>query len=71
MIRTLTEVLKDADKAKDLQVLIGLWNEIARNKFRYPLVELNFANEHIRELALESNGEDIAKGRFYNALNEM
>ena len=71
MMRTLTEILKDADKATELQALIDLWNEIANNKYKYPLTELWFANEHIRELALKVKGADIAKGHFYHTLNEM
>ncbi len=71
MARTLTEILKDADKATDLQSLIDLWNEIANNKHKYPLVQIWYANEHIRELTLNINGADIAKGHFWNTLNEM
>jgi hypothetical protein len=71
MARTLTEILKDADEATDLQVLIDLWNEIANNKYKFPLTELWYANEHIRELALKVEGADIAKGHFYHTLNEM
>jgi hypothetical protein len=65
MVRTITEILKEADSTKDLQILINLWNEIVKNKKKYPLVKIWFANEHIRELALNSNGEDFSKGRFY------
>ena len=71
MARTLSEVLIDADKATELSELISLWNEIALNKYKYPLTQLWFANEHIRKLVLKSNGSDIEKGKFYHALNEM
>ena len=71
MARTLTEILKDADKATDLQALIGLWNEIANNKYKYPLVQIWYANEHIRELSLKVDGADIDKGHFWHTLNEM
>ena len=71
MKRTLTEILKDADKATELQVLIDLWNEIANNKKQYPLTEIWFANEYIRELALKSNGQDIEKGKFYYELKSQ
>jgi hypothetical protein len=71
MVRTITEILKEADSANKLQVLINLWNEIANNKKKYPLVEIWFANEHLRELVLNSDGEDFAKGRFYMHLNSQ
>lgn len=71
MARTLTEILKDADNATDLQQLINLWNEIAENKYEYPLVQIRFANEYISNLALKSNGCDLEKGKFYYTLSEM
>lgn len=71
MARTITEILKDAYSTNDLQSLINLWNEIANNKRQYPLTEIWFANEHIRELALKSNGQDIDKGKFYMELKSQ
>lgn len=71
MARTITEILVDADAAKYLQELIDLWNEIAKNKKQYPLNQIWFANEHIRELALKSRGADIHKGKFYLSLIGM
>lgn len=70
-VRTLSEILKDADDAKELNELIELWNEVANNKYKFPLIQIRFANEHIRELALKSNGTDIERGKFYLALKEM
>lgn len=71
MARTISEILIDADKSIGLQSLIDLWNEIAQNKYKYPLVEIRFANEHIRELALKCKGEDFEKGKFYMALKNQ
>jgi uncharacterized protein HemY len=71
MSRTITEILKEADVTNDLQGLINLWNEIVNNKKKYPLTQIWFANEHIRELALESNGQDIDKGKFYYELKSQ
>lgn len=71
MTRTITEILKEADSTDDLQGLIDLWNEIANNKKQYPLTEIWFANEHIRECALTSNGQDIDKGKFYMELKSQ
>lgn len=71
MARKLSEILIDADNAQNLESLIKFWNEIAENKYSYPLVEIRFANEHIRELALKVNGEDFEKGKFYMALKSQ
>lgn len=71
MARTLSEILKDADNTPDLQGLINLWNEIAENKYNYPLVQIRFANEYIGELALKSKGCDLEKGKFYFSLSQM
>ena len=71
MKRTLTEILKDADKANELQVLIDLWNEIANNKYNFSLVQIWYANEHIRNLALKVKCEDLDKGKFYTNLKNM
>ncbi len=47
-IRTITEILKEADASTDYRKIMALWNEeIIPNKKRYPLIELKFAHEHI------------------------
>jgi len=66
--RNITEILKDADKAQDVKYLIDLWNEIADNKYKFPIVEIRFANEHIRELFLRLNEYDLD---FYHCLEKM
>ena len=71
MSRTISEILKEADATNELQGLINLWNEIANNKKKYPLTQIWFANEYIRELALNSNGQDIDKGKFYTELKNQ
>lgn len=72
MARTITEILKEADAAKQLKQLINLWNEIANNKREYPLNQIYFANEHIRDLCLNSKGSDLVKNVFYKQLeNQM
>lgn len=70
-MRTITEILKESDFTRDLQSLINLWNEIANNKKKYPISEIWFANEHIRELALKSNGQYIDKCKFYYELKSQ
>ncbi len=69
--RSITDILKDADNATRLQQLIDLWNEIANNKYQYPLIQIFFANEHIRELVLKLNESDLEQGKFYIALAEQ
>jgi hypothetical protein len=70
-VRTITEILKDADATNDLQTLINLWNEIANDKRQYPLTQIDFAINHIAELTIKSNSSDIDKGKFYMALKTM
>jgi len=67
-MRNITEILKDADKAKELKSSIEFWNEIADNKYKFSLIEIRFANEHIRELILKLNDCDLD---FYNCLEKM
>jgi hypothetical protein len=71
MKRTFSDILKEADKAKDVESIIDLWNEIAINKLDYELEELFFATEHIRKLVLKSEGDYGKKNRFIAALDSM
>ena len=68
MARNINEILENANSVTELKELIDLWNEIANNKYSYSLVEIRSANEHIRKLALKSNGQDIDKAKFYHCL---
>ena len=70
-MRSITQILLEAEKAEELQALVDLWNEIVSNKKKYPLTQIWFANEKIRERCLIAEGADIEKGKFYNALKEM
>jgi hypothetical protein len=67
-IKNITE---KADKSKDLQSLIEVWNELANNKYSYSLGQIRVANKHIQQLALKVEGSDLEKCKFYYALNEM
>lgn len=69
MERSTDEILKQATATSKLQELIDLWNEVVKNKYKYSLVNIKFAREHIMELALKADGEDIDKGKFWTALN--
>ena len=70
-MRIITQILLEAEKAKELQALVDLWNEIVSNKKKYPLTQIWFANEKIRERSLIVEGADIEKAKFYHALKEM
>ena len=69
--RNLGIILEDAESTNDLKTLITLWNEIVSNKKKYALVDLVFANEKIRKLALKSNGSDVEIGNFCNFLKSQ
>jgi hypothetical protein len=68
---SIKNVIYKADKAKDLQSLIDVWNEVANNKYLYSLGQIRVANKHIQELSLKVEGCDLEKGKFYHTLNEM
>ena len=70
-MRSITEILLEAEKSETLQALLDLWNEIVSNKKKYPLILIWFASEKIRERCLIVDGEDIERGKFYHALKEM
>ena len=70
-MRSITQILLETEKVERLQALVDLWNEIVSNKKKYPLTQIWFANEKIRERSLIVDGSDIEKGKFYNALKEM
>jgi len=49
-MRTITQILIDADKAKTKDELIAFSDEIGMNRTKYLLIELEFAAEHLQEL---------------------
>lgn len=49
-VRTITEILKDADEAKSMNQLLKLEKELVNNKYKYSLVDLQFAKEHLNGL---------------------
>ena len=70
-VRSIADILTEANSLIDLDAIIALWNEIARNKYSYSLDELRAANEQIRELAMRSNGTYTWRSNFYMALMKM
>lgn len=57
-MRSLTDILKEADKATELSDLSRLWEEIVKNKYRFSLVQLQYAKEHLGRLAGDMGKKD-------------
>lgn len=70
-MRSIKQILEEVEKSDTLKDLVYLWNEIAINKKKYPLIEINSANKVIRERCLSVEGSDIDKGKFFHALKAM
>lgn len=58
-VRTISEILKEADVAVELQELCDAWMEIVEHKYKYPLIELWFAKEHLEKLARQMAERDV------------
>ena len=69
--RTISEILIEADETSDLKVLSDCWKEVVKNKYKYPLVEIEFAREHLNTLARKMAIEDaeIMKPFFDSLFN--
>lgn len=52
-MRTMREILIEADEKESVWELEMLWNEMVANKYKYPLIHLRFAKEHIDWLILK------------------
>lgn len=59
--RTLSEILIEADGASSVQHLKRLSTEIMDNKKKFPLCEIVFGLEHIRDLAYKRKAERTLK----------
>ncbi len=46
-VRTISKILIEADETTDLNVLYACWEEIVKNKYYYPIIEIEFAREHL------------------------
>jgi hypothetical protein len=71
MERSVADIVRDAKNTTKLQTLIYFWNEVVSNKYKYSLESIKFARRSIMELTLNSEGEDIEKGKFWSALKEQ
>lgn len=50
-LRTIPEIMRDGDASTgDYWRLVSLWNEIATNKYKYPIDDLKTAQEHFCKL---------------------
>jgi len=52
-MRTISEILIDADATDEIDVLSNCWKEIRSNLKKYPLSQIHFALEHLENLAKE------------------
>ncbi|MDN3688701.1 hypothetical protein [Cyclobacterium jeungdonense] len=68
-IRSISEILKEADATDELTVLSDSWKEIVANIEHYPLVEIRFAKEHLVGLAKKMAKEHAEMMMpFFNSL---
>ena len=63
-VRSIADILTEANSLIDLDAIIALWIEIMNNKYSYFLDELHFAREQFKTLTLRSNGSDKEKREF-------
>ena len=64
-VRSIADILTEANSLVDLDAIIALWIEIANNKYQYCLDELRVANEKIIDVAMLSNGTYTDRVNFY------
>lgn len=63
-VRTCSEICIDADSnCEDYNKLCELWNYVVKNKYKYPLVELEFIREHISNYVKEIVQKDAVQFR--------
>lgn len=69
--RNISQILIEADETSDLKVLSDCCKEVVNNKYKYPLVEIEFAREHLNILARKIAREDanIMKPFFDSLFN--
>jgi len=63
-MRTLSEILIEADTAKGILQLKKLSEELYHNKQHYPLHEVIFGLEHIKDLGLAIKAKDTIEQMF-------
>ena len=72
IIRSISQILIDADNTTELKVLSDCWKEIVKNKYNYPLVQLRFAREHLENLSREMARKDIEDNQdFFDLLRNV
>ncbi len=58
-MRTMTEILIEADEATELKQLYKAWNEFKSNLNKYSLIQKRFALEHLQGLTKKMAQKDI------------
>lgn len=72
-VRSLDTILREADACTEFEPLHTLWKEIVATKYERSLVDLQFAEEHLVELAKKMGARHGAETRamvepFLNAI---
>ena len=70
IIRSISQILIDADNTSELKVLSDCWKEIVKNKYCYTLAELKFSREHLEGLSRKMARKDIEDNQdFFDLWN--
>jgi hypothetical protein len=57
-VRTLSEILKDADSTRSISELKALSRELFDYKYEYKISEVSYGLEHIKDICLEIKSEN-------------
>lgn len=59
MVRSITEILIEADKSTELKQLCNAWDEVKSNLKKYPLIQIEFVLAHLQGLARKMAQKDL------------
>ena len=65
IIHSISQILINAENATELKVLSDCWKEVVDNKYKYPLLQLRFAREHLENLSREMARKDIEENKEF------
>lgn len=57
-LKTINSILKECDNTDSLTVIIDSWKYICRNKYSYPIAHIEYAKEHLVQLAAKMGRND-------------